>query len=330
MYMPADGTALADTSSQLHPDNKITRVSKEKFQGHFNRHSFKFDHALHESGLFGIPRIVELARRVIEKNENDHFCALNMRSAALNGKFSAMPQGGRLAETVSRLGETGTWIKVSQAERYDAEYAEVLERVTSEFESLSGGALRGEITWSTMTLFLASPKISTPFHMDHESNFLFQVQGSKDVCLFPSTDRELVPDRDVERFYGGNAEAARYCPELQDRGTVYRLTPGEVVHHPPLAPHWVRNDDNISVSVAIAFCMKPLEARARVYQANYILRKIGLKPVPPGRSPLRDHLKRMAISTLENRDPKSYSELVFSPVNRFKAPLNAVRRLVRR
>jgi hypothetical protein len=241
-----------------------------------------------------------------------------------------MPQSERLADTVSRLGENGTWIKLTRAQDYDPEYAQVLDVITAELESLSDFPLREDMTFVAMTLLLSSPNIATPFHIDHESNFLFQIQGSKDVCLFPATDRELVPDQEVERYYSGNFEAALYRREMQDRGTVYRLAPGEVVHHPPLAPHWVKNGDNISVSISINYCTKSLERRARVYQANYFLRMMGLEPLPPGLSPLRDSLKRKVISTLEHRNPKTFSEVVHTPVNRLKSPLNAVRRLVKR
>ena len=337
MFLPSDGTVLADTSRPLPSDDKILQACKKEFKSNFNLHPFKFNHTLHQSGLFEIPRIVELTKRMIERNGN--FCALNFKHGSIGAKFGdgstntksgAMPQSERLDETVSRLGENGTWIKLTRAQDYDPEYAQVLDLITSELESLSGWPLREDMTYVTMTLLLSSPNISTPFHLDHETNFLFQLQGSKDVCLFPATDRELVPDQEVENYYSGNFDAVRYRPEMQDRGTVYRLTPGEVVHHPPLAPHWVKNGDNISVSISINYCMKSLEKRARVYQANYFLRKMGLKPLPPGLSPLRDGLKRKVIATLEHRDPKTFSEVVHTPVNRLKSPMNAVRRLVKR
>ena len=337
MSMPGDATVLAGTPRQLPSDDRILQACKKEFKSNFNLHSFKFNHTLHRNGLFEIPRIVELARRMIEKNGS--FGVFDFKHGSINTKFGdgskdtgsgAMPQSERLDETVSRLGENGTWIKLTQVQNYDSEYAEVLDRVTSELEGLSDWPLRKDMTWVSMTLVLASPNIATPFHIDHETNFLFQLQGSKDVCLFPATDRELVPDQEIERYYSGNFDAARYRPEMQDRGTVYRLAPGEVVHHPPLAPHWVKNDDNISVSISINYCMKSLERRARVYQANYVLRKMGLKPLPPGLSPLRDSVKRKVVSTLEHRNPKSFSEVVHTPVHRLMSPLNAVRRLVRR
>jgi hypothetical protein len=337
MSVPRDGTVLANTSRQLPLDDKILQVGKQEFKSSFNLHSLKFAHTLHRSGLFEIPRIVELAKRMIEKNGN--FGIYNFKYGSINTKFGdgsretklgAMPQSERLVETVSNLGENGTWIKLTRAQDYDPEYAEVLDRITSELEGLSDWPLRKDMTYVSMTLVLTSPNIATPFHIDHETNFLFQLQGSKDVCLFPATDRELVPDQEIERYYSGNFDAALYRPEMQDRGTVYRLAPGEVVHHPPLAPHWVKNDDNISVSISINYCMKSLERRARVYQANYILRKMGLKPLPPGLSPLRDSVKRKVVSTLEHRNPKSFSEVVHTPVHRLMSPLSAVRRLVKR
>jgi Cupin-like domain len=337
MFVHSDGTVLASTSRQLLTDDEILQACRKEFKSNFNLHPFKFNHTLHRSGLFEIPRIVELAKRMIEKNDN--YCALNFKHGSIATKFgdsyvdarlSAMPESERLDETVSHLGENGTWIKLVRVQGYDSEYAQVLDRITSELESLSDFPLRKDMTWVTMTLILSSPNIATPFHLDHETNFLFQVQGTKDVCLFPATDCNLVPDQEIENYYSGDFDAVHYRPEMQDRGTVFRLAPGEVVHHPPLAPHWVKNGDNISVSISINYCMKCLEKRARVYQANYFLRRMGLKPLPPGLSPLRDSLKWTVISTLEHRNPTTFSEVVHTPVNRLKIPVNAVRRLVRR
>jgi Cupin-like domain len=337
MFVPTDDTALASTSRQLPSEDKILQACGEEFKNNFNLHPFKFNHTLHRSGLFEIPRIVELAKRMIEDNGN--YCALNFRNGSIGTKFgygsaaaklSAVQERERLDETVSHLGDNGTWIKLVRVQVYDAEYAQVLDVITSELESLSEFPLREDMTWVTMTLVLSSPNIATPFHLDHETNFLFQVQGSKDVCLFPATDRGLVPDEEVENYYSGNFDAVLYRQEMQDRGTVFRLAPGEVVHHPSLAPHWVKNGDNISVSISINYCMKSLEKRARVYQANYFLRRMGLKPLLPGLSPMRDSLKWKLMSTMEHRNPTSFSEVVHTPVNRLKAPLIAVRRLVRR
>jgi Cupin-like domain len=337
MYAQSDGSVLTGASSQLPTDDSFLQAYREDFKSNFNLHPFKFNHTLHRSGLFEIPRIIEISKRIIENNGN--YCALDFRHGSIGAKFgdkyldprlNAMSPSEQMDETFSHLGENGTWIKLVRVQTYDPEYAHVLDIITSEIEGLSGFPLRKDMSWVTMTLILSSPNISTPFHIDHESNFLFQVQGSKDVCLFPPADRELVSDQEIENYYSGNFDAAHYRQELQSRGTVFRLNPGEVVHQPTLAPHWVKNDNNISVSISINYCMKSIEKRARIYQANYFLRKMGLRPLPPGLSPLRDSLKWRAISTLEHRHPATFSDVVHAPVTRLKLPLNAVRRLVKR
>ncbi|MEK6295238.1 MAG: cupin-like domain-containing protein [Paraburkholderia tropica] len=328
MSTPDISATWAFDPHELPADGNLLQACKSEFKNNFNCKPFKFNHSLHRSGLFEISRIMEVAENMMKKNGN--FCAINFRHGSVASKFSDMPHSSQLREAFAHVGETATWIKLTQAQYYDPEYAKVLDQVTEELEGLSDFPLRRDMTWRTMTLLIASPKIATPFHIDHETNFLFQIQGAKDVCLFPATDRELVPDQEVERYYGGNFEAAHYRQEMQDRGTIFRIAPGDVVHHPSLAPHWVRNDNNVSVSISISYCMKSLERRARVYQANYILRKFGLKPLSPGVSPIRDNLKRLFMSTLEHRNPKTFAEVVHEPLNRFKSPLNAARRMVRR
>ena len=67
MFVPSDGTVLADTARQLPSDDKILQACKKEFKSNLNLPSFKFNHTLHRSGLFEIPKIVELANRMIEK-----------------------------------------------------------------------------------------------------------------------------------------------------------------------------------------------------------------------------------------------------------------------
>jgi hypothetical protein len=323
-------TTTATISPEQRSAGRFLHVDDERFKANFNKSSFMFNHSLGDSNLFEIPRIVQLARRMLANGTSANFSALNFRRASLDSKFTSLPVADKLAATVEALGESGSWIKLTKTQDFDEEYNELLRLVISELEEKSGLPLTKDITWATLTLFLASPRIATPFHIDHESNCLFQIKGEKDVCLYDATDRELVSEAEVERFYNGNAEAATYREDLQGRGTVYRLIPGTAVHHPPLAPHWVKNSDNISVSASIGFCMRGLEDRARVYQANFLLRKLGLNPLPPGRSGVRDAIKTKLLSTLEDRDAATYADVVFGPMTRLKAPLNLFRRAVRR
>ena len=85
----------------------------------------------HRSGLFEILGIVELAKRMIEKNGD--YSALNFRHGSIGTKFgdsyvdpklNALSQSEQLDETFSHLGENGTWIKLVRVQSYDSEYAQ--------------------------------------------------------------------------------------------------------------------------------------------------------------------------------------------------------------
>jgi hypothetical protein len=236
----------------------------------------------------------------------------------------------RLSNTIRTIDEAGTWLKLSSLDEVDSRYARLMRQILLEIEELTGIALTNEINWSGLTVFVASPGIVTPYHIDHESNFLFQVRGEKDVCLFDQEDRSILSDEEIERFYSANPEAANYRGELQRKGNIYHLTPGVAVHHPPLAPHWVKNDDDVSVSVSIGFSLRSLEYRARVYQANYCLRRMGLRPHPPGKSRFADSLKSATLRALSRWRPKNRRELLFSGMDRIMSCYALARRLGRR
>jgi len=75
---------------------------------------------------------------------------------------------------------------------------------------------------------------------------------------------------------------------------VYKMVPGDGVHIPVNAPHWVTNGESPSVSLSVNFEFKGSE-KSDVYRTNYYLRQLGLTPTPPGESPLKDEVKRRLV-----------------------------------
>jgi len=302
------------------------------FRERFNRSSFSFQHTLHRHPLFTLPRLAQLAETMLRAGDESKFLVLGGEGAAAGSAFETLPRQARFARTVEELGSSRNWVKLSSADSFDAEYRELLAAMLGELAPLTGRDLLAEITWSSLTVFLASPRIVTPYHIDHESNFLLQVSGEKDLFLFDCNDRAVLTELEIENYYAGDFRAARHKAELQHRATTYHLVPGIAAHHPPLSPHWVRNGEVPSVSVSIGFCMRPVDARARVYQANHYLRKLGLKPAPPGSSPLRDRLKGAALAAMSKSDPDNPNEIIYSGLNRLKTlitPLSYIRDALR-
>ena len=132
-------------------------------------------------------------------------------------------------------------------------------------------------------IFVTSPSRVTAYHIDRECNFLVQLRGSKHISIFDRNDREVLPEVERERFWTVDNNAAVYKPDLQNRASVFEMKPGTGVHIPVNAPHWVQNGNNVSITFAITFQFHD-HVLADVYRTNYYLRKMGLAPVPPGRS----------------------------------------------
>ncbi|MEA3187344.1 MAG: hypothetical protein QOD99_1174, partial [Chthoniobacter sp.] len=120
----------------------------------------------------------------------------------------------------------------------------------------------------------------------------------KEIRVFDQTDRELLPDEELERFCCGDLNGASYKEQFESRAKVYALSPGKAVHIPVFAPHWARNSNNVSISLSINFGLPEADQEASVYRFNRYLRRAGIKPQPPGVSPLRDSAKRVALKGL--------------------------------
>jgi hypothetical protein len=83
--------------------------------------------------------------------------------------------------------------------------------------------------------------------------------------------------------------------EYQAKAVTFELTPGYALHVPSLAPHWVKNGDDVSISFSAGFVTQGYERRDGVHQVNALLRRWGLRPRPVGRTRWRDGLKFTAF-----------------------------------
>jgi hypothetical protein len=131
--------------------------------------------------------------------------------------------------------------------------------------------------------------------MDRECNFLLQISGSKMLHVFDREDRDILPEAEVERFWAVDNNAPVYRPQFQNRATSYHMTAGTGVHIPVNFPHWLQNDNNISVSLSVNFQFLD-SRRANLYRFNYFLRKAGIRPSSPGGHPARDAAKTFAMT----------------------------------
>jgi hypothetical protein len=288
----------------------IDATAAAEFRKLFNSAHFEFRHKLAGHRLFSLAQLTELAERMSAAGAGHHVVSYSLTRQTPARKFDqlARREGTRL--TVSRIETATSWLKLSFVQAHDPRYREIHDQILEEAAARSELPLRRDLRWSSMTILLSSPGVITPYHIDHESNLLFQIAGEKEVWLFDPRDPRALRQEEIENFYVGNIHAANFRAAAQPLGTLYRLTPGVAVHNPPLGPHWVRNGDGVSVSVSLNFSLRSSEQRARVYQMNHYLRRLGWRPSPPSDSRLRNWIKGSAMRVGAVAQPRNLEQLL--------------------
>ena len=292
----------------------------------FNRSSLSFTHNLVNHPLFELPRLAELAQTVIDSKSQSYVLSKIAESVPNIGKQWQNFSDNQLAsEAIAHIEHSGSWVMIGGAQ-IDDEYNLLLDQLVDELESVTDTRLREQITWIDAFIFIGSPNSVTHYHIDSETNFLFQIHGTKEAHLFDQNDRSILTELELERFYVGQQNAATFRPEYEKDSIVYDFKPGTGLHIPVNAPHWVKNLDDYSVTLSVLFYTRLYDARARVYQMNHILRNLGLKPTPPGKSKIRDRLKSDFLKAISPGVPKSKQEVLHGGFNRLKRllPSNAL------
>lgn len=273
------------TATVTAPPDRLLDIDAATFAACFGRRPFRVRHHLCDHPLFALDRLLALARALPEDRVE-----YNAGEMPVNMDPAQTPRTGLSAEeTIRRIQECKSWMVLKNVER-DPEYGELLNRCLSEVEAFGHSDAR-EIGHREAFIFLSSPGSVTPYHIDPEWNFLLQVRGSKTITVFDGEDRELLTEPELERFYTGAHRNLVFREEMAAKGEPFELRPGEGVHVPVTAPHWVRNGPEVSVSFSITFQTRVSERRGIVYRVNHWLRGKGLRPAAVGKSGWRDGVK---------------------------------------
>jgi hypothetical protein len=284
-------TALRATPEQFASETKLIERNDE-FRTKFDKYSFAFRHKLAGHPVFELDRLMELAQETQSTRPADLY--YDAGSIDVNQRWDRTPRPEFSArDAIQRIEHCGAWIVLKRADKNE-EYAAVLRECMAELQEFTGLNLNRVMKIQEVILFVTSPKRITTYHIDRECSLLLQIQGDKHISIFDRNDRNVLSEEEIERFWSVDHNAPRYKPELQHHATVYELRPGNGVHIPVNAPHWVQNGDNISVSLNVNFQYRDT-MRANLYRLNYLLRRMGLRPTPPGASPAKDKVKSVAV-----------------------------------
>jgi hypothetical protein len=269
----------------------MLEVDAATFAREFNRMPFRLRHNLCEHPLLGLDAVRALARSLQDQPGEIYS---DVHVSRVDQRWDEAPRAQVSPEhLVDDIVDAKAWVVIRRAET-DLRYKALLDETVAEIGDLSGISLQRQIAIQNAIIFVTSPKRITTYHIDRECNFILQIRGDKVVYVFDQDDRDVLPEEELERFWTVDNNAAVYKPEFQNRARIFHLRPGEGVHVPVNAPHWVQNGDDVSVTLSVNFQFKDL-SRANQYRANFCLRKLGFKPEPPGMHPVRDSIKAKAL-----------------------------------
>lgn len=278
------------------PGSWTTADPLDECRSALHKKAFRVAHALAEHPLFAVDTLVGVAQEASKRRRDLYLDAGNV---SVTDKWGNIPVPDMpVAEVIKRIETAGAWIVMKHVET-DPQYKTVLDEWADFVRSVAGPDAAKQLLNPEMLVFITSPGRVTPFHFDAEVNFLVQIHGSKDLWVCDPLDRTITTETEIERYYAATIAAGNYKPQAEERATKFTLTPGDAVHIPTHAAHWVKNHDNVSVSLSLNFEF-PSWLHADVYRANYYLRRLGLTPHAPGRGVVSDRLKATAGRALRS------------------------------
>ena len=281
-------SAATDPAENLEEPWQLLEFDPETAKAKYGVEAFALRHKLTDHPLFTLEALGDFADS-LPADLIDH----NLGSVpAVNPGGEAERVDLTPGDIVRGIETNGCWIALPRVESTPG-YREVYEQIIEEIAPyVPGGA--DSIRDKHSVVFMSAPRGVTPVHVDPEHGMLFQFRGRKSVSIgrFPDEEQR---ERELERFFSGGHENIADLPESPD---VYRLGPGDAVHIPPLIPHWVENDDNVSISLSVGFRVPEIIRIGRAYSFNSRIRRLGLDPTRPGRRPRLDATKAAAMNVL--------------------------------
>jgi JmjC domain len=267
----------------------VLEIDSRSFGKGFSERSFKVRHSLLSHPLLTIDSIARLADELpsesVWRRSGDR--AVGVASAGED------PDTGPPSETIKGIEENNRWVMLRFIEQVP-EYAALVNLCLDDVEPFLAGR-EGGMAQRNGYLFLSSPSAVTPVHFDSEHNLLLQIRGTKEVsvCEF-SDDRQQ--QMAVERHWD---RAQPDFPAMTAEAQTYNLDPGDGVYMAPYLPHWVKNGPEVSISLSIPFYTEFALRAEHVNKVNARLRRLHMRPRPPGTSQSVDKAKSALFITGE-------------------------------
>ena len=264
-------------------------LKPDTLRSSYNRLPYLVEHRLAEHPRFSLDQLFALCRRLPEEQVKYRFGVVP-GNTHFDSSFERYRKELTLDDAIDRLEEKQAYIVIYNPER-DPDYQPVIEgllgEIAAQTEKLDPG-----INWYSTYIFISAHDSVTPYHMDREMNFLFQIRGTKTARLWdPFDDEVMTPTQKDLLFAATDACRPPYREAFLAKAMMFELKPGLGVHHPFIAPHLVRTGPQLSISFALTFRTRQSDIWTAAHRFNHHLRSLGLRPRSVRRSALLDRTK---------------------------------------
>ena len=252
-------------------------------------------HSLSDHPLLQIDALVELGKRQEERK----LVRTHSADATAGTSFGDAPQlhanpKGAVA-TLSDVAKARAWMSLLNVQA-DPVYRDFIDEILDEVRPIVDQRDPG-MCYRAGWIFVSSPGAITPFHMDHEHNFIMQIRGTKRLYTWDPFDRTVVTERGQELFHDKHSrELVTWSEDWRPRARVFELAPGLGGYMPSTSPHMVENGPEPSVTISFTYYTDSTRRRELLYRGNAQLRRLGLDPKPVGTSPHRDLVKGAVLN----------------------------------
>jgi hypothetical protein len=252
-------------------------------------------HALSDHPLLEIGALVELGRRQQERKLVRTHSAEATAGTSFADAPNLHPNPKDAAGTLADIARAKAWMSLLNVQT-DPIYRRLVDEILDEVRPAVDRRDPG-MCYRAGWIFVSSPGAVTPFHMDHEHNFILQIRGKKRLYTWDPFDRVVVSERAQELFHDQHSrELVVWNEAWRERARVFELEPGLGGYMPSTTPHLVENGDEPSVTISFTYYTDATRQRELLYRGNAALRRIGLDPTPVGTSPGRDRVKRAVLT----------------------------------
>ena len=272
--------------------------SQEIFARNYPEVPHLLRHELHDDPRLALDSLASLAEQLPDKS-------IEYNRADLPIGVDGKPQttGLSIGDTIRRIASSNSWAVLKNIEDIP-EYRDLLTRLLAELQPVIERKTGAMLTPQGF-VFISSPNAVTPYHFDPEHNILLQLTGSKTMTQFPAGDPRFAPDEVHESYHLGGPRELPWTDRMIEDGTPFALEAGEAVYVPVMAPHFVRNGPQSSISLSITWRSEWSYAEGYARSFNGLLRARGLSPRAPKRWPHSNWAKALAYRALNRLSPRS-------------------------